>query len=70
MSAIAYTDEQVLTMLHMHDNEGKTCLEIAERYGAPKNAIVGLLFRVRKQTDQWDEDGNQNGTMPAKWWKR
>lgn len=64
------TDAQTLEALDLRDNEGWTMTQIGARFGKSKSAMIGLLSRVNKLTDASDPDGNQNGTMPRKWWKR
>lgn len=64
------TDIDLLTILHLRDHEGMLASVTGERFGRSKGAIVGALWRIDKETDASDPDGNQNGTMPPKWWAR
>jgi len=70
MSRHTWSDTQILEMLHLAECEGLTREEVARRFSTTKNAMVGLLGRINKATDESDPDGNQNGTMPERWWKR
>ena len=63
------TDEQILEVLHLHEVEGLTASEIAPRYRKTKNAILGMIFRIRTETDATD-NGHGNGSMPARWWAK
>lgn len=65
-----WTDEQILTVLDLKDNEGWTLEQIGQRYGKTRSAIAGLINRVRADEEKHDQEGIQNGTMPRKWWKR
>ena len=62
-------DEQILEILHLHEVEGLTASEIAPRFRKTKNAIVGLIYRTRTETDLTD-NGHGNGTMPPRWWAK
>lgn len=70
MGRIKWTDEDILTVLDLRDHAGMTTVEIAQRFGVGKGAIIGMLNCINKETDALDPDGNQNGTMPRKWWER
>lgn len=63
------TDEDLLTILHLHEVEGLTTTAIASRFGKSKSAICGIIFRIRTETDATD-NGHGNGTMPARWWAK
>jgi hypothetical protein len=63
-----WSDEDMLMALQLRD-EGKTMEQAGRAIGRPKNAIAGLYFRINTETAASDPDGNQNGTMPAMWWK-
>jgi len=65
-----WTDEDILTALDLYDHEGMTATAIAQRFGKSKGAVLGLFKRIRDEMNKSDPDGNQNGTMPRKWWKR
>jgi transposase len=64
-----WTDEQLLTILDLYDNEGMTFKQIGERFGVSKNAIAGLMKRLRDDTNKHFPPCNAEGTMPRKWWK-
>ena len=63
------TDEQILDILHLHEVEGLTASEIGPRFGKTKNAIFGMIFRIRTETDATDT-GHGNGSMPPRWWAK
>lgn len=70
MPAAAWTDEQILEVLHLRDHEGWSAQMVADRFNKSRNSVVGLLNRVDKAIKEYDPDGNQNGTMKPRWWKR
>jgi transposase len=69
-----WTDEQILTMLDLHANEGLSEREIAARFGVTKNVIVGLRGRVRgddrKVPDLCQRPENRDGGQGRNWWRR
>ena len=69
MNCLSLTDEQTLEVLHLHEVEGLTAAQIAPRFGKSKNAIIGIIYRTRAETDATD-NGHGNGTMPPRWWAR
>jgi hypothetical protein len=64
----AWTDQQMLHALNMRD-AGLTMAQIGKALQRPRNSIIGALHRIDTETNKHDPDGNQNGTMPAMWWK-
>lgn len=58
------TDEEILHILDLHDNEGLTFTEIGQRVGKSKSAIAGLAHRIKKVSEPSEHDG----TMPRRWW--
>lgn len=60
------TEEEILHILDLHENEGLTCEAIGNRTGRTKNSIVGMIYRIKKATKPSEHDG----TMPRKWWAR
>jgi hypothetical protein len=64
------TDHELLRALHWRDHENLTTREIGERLGRTKNAIIGALCRIERDTDQHDLSPRLNGTMPPLWWKK
>ena len=65
--AKAWTDAQILEVLHMRDHDGLSAKEIAAKTGRTKNSIVGLWNRIREN----EHDGDAgDGTMPPRWWER
>lgn len=65
-----WTDEEVLEVMHLLENEGLTRKEVATRIGRSRNAVCGLAHRVNTETDAFDETPELNGTLPPRWWKR
>jgi chromosomal replication initiation ATPase DnaA len=65
-----WSDEELLTALHLRDHQGMTTREIGERMGRPHNSVIGALKRVNSEADKHDADGIQNGTMKPLWWRR
>ena len=68
-----HSDRKVLEMLDMRDN-GKSGLEIAERYGMTRNAVIGTLHRTVDSSDKYPcecvKAKNKDGGMPNKWWAK
>ncbi len=64
------SDEQILECLHMRDHLGLTSTVIAQRMRRGRGAVIGAMSRADKGCDETDPDGNQNGTMKPRWWKR
>ena len=58
------TDAELLEMLDMRDH-GMTCDAIGKHIKASKNAVVGLLYRITKET----ESSRHDGSMPQCWWR-
>lgn len=59
----------MLMCLHLVDVMGLTRAAVARKFGRSKGSVIGMLDRVRKETNASD-NGNKNGTMPQLWWKR
>jgi hypothetical protein len=70
MAVQRWSDEQILEALHLRENVGESMQAIADHLGRSRNSVIGLMDRVIKETAASDQGGNQNGTMPEKWWKR
>jgi hypothetical protein len=66
----ALTDLQLLDALHLRDHVGLNTTQLAERFRATKGQMIGALHRITKDSQKYDADGNQNGTMKPQWWKR
>lgn len=64
------SDETLLDALHQRDHEGLNTTQLAVRFGVSRGSMIGALNRIGKETDASDPDGNQNGTMQPRWWKR
>lgn len=67
-----YTDEEVLTILHLKDNVGMLAKEIAPRFGTTRSGILGLIKRVRdaEKPCQCEKPENKEGGMGPLWWQR
>ncbi len=64
MRVLGRSDAEILHILDLRDI-GLTCSEIGERVGATKNAITGLIGRIRIDT----EPSRHDRTMPNCWWR-
>lgn len=64
------SDEALLEALHLRDHEGINTTQLAARFGVTRGSMIGALNRIGKHVDATDPDGNQNGTMPPRRWKR
>jgi DNA-binding transcriptional regulator LsrR (DeoR family) len=63
------SDEQILTVLDMFNNQHMTGPQIAKALGISRGKIAGMRDRVAKAESKSDPlYANQDGTMPAKWW--
>lgn len=60
------TDEEILHILDLHDNEGLTFVQVGQRVGKTKSAVSGLIHRIKKAS----EPSHHDGTMPRRWWVR
>lgn len=65
-----WTDEEMLEVLRLKDEEGWTAEKIGERFGVSKSAILGMIQRIRKDTDAHDLTPELNGTMDQGWIKK
>lgn len=70
MSRPGLPAETLLEALHLRDHEGLNRSQIAKKLRVSRGTIVGAFDRIDKDTDLSDPDGNQNGTVKPKWWKR
>lgn len=64
-----WTDAELLTALHLRDREGLSASQIADRMGVSRSSVLGVFFRVNRETDKHDLSPHLNGTMKADWWK-
>jgi len=62
-----WSDQEILEMLHLRDNEGLTCAEAGRRLGRGKNAVIGMWHRIARAQLPGDAG---DGTMSPRWWKR
>jgi hypothetical protein len=67
---ILWTDEDMLTALHLRDHLGMDYTAIGARFGRTKSAIAGLMKRIDDETNKADVTPHLNGTMKPMWWKR
>ncbi|WP_039983704.1 hypothetical protein [Tritonibacter mobilis] len=70
MSQRGMSDETLLEALHLKDHEGLNRTQLANRFGVTRGSMIGALNRIENDTNATDPDGNQNGTMKPRWWKR
>ncbi|GLO70300.1 hypothetical protein MACH17_18170 [Phaeobacter inhibens] len=70
MTQRGMSDEQLLNALHLRDHDGLTCGELAQRFRVSRGTMIGAMYRIDQDTDRSDPDGNKNGSMKPKWWKR
>jgi hypothetical protein len=65
-----WPEEAILEALDMRDHDGMTYGQIAKWTGRTRNSVIATLRGVDAIADKHDPDGNQNGTMPRRWWRR
>lgn len=63
-----WSDLDMILLLDLVDGEGMSVRRAAEEIGRSRNACLGMMHRIRNETACSDPDGNQNGTMPRRWW--
>lgn len=64
------SDEDLLEVLYLRDVKGLQFKEIAPHFHRTVPSLIGAVSRVNSAADDSDPDGNQNGTMPERWWQR
>lgn len=42
-----WTDDEMLTALHLMDDEGLTAEQVGRRVGRPRNSVLGIRHRVK-----------------------
>jgi GTP-sensing pleiotropic transcriptional regulator CodY len=65
-------DLRILRMLDMSDGDGLPASAIAERFGMTRNAVCGVLHRIRSAEvpdGRRLRKGNRNGDLPRGWWR-
>ena len=71
------SDAMMLDILDRVEN-GFTAAEVGARYGKSKSAVLGMVFRVRRDVDAdplprgavaASKPENMDGGMPARWWE-
>ena len=76
-----WTDEQLLDILDRAERQGQTMAEIGAHHAASRNAVAGILKRVRDDLAAseaapvprgqvrayWPE--NQDGALGPRWWE-
>lgn len=64
-------DEELLNILHLRDNVGLTASAVSKRCGRSRAAILGLEHRIRQDALSCicAKPENQDGGMPALWWR-
>lgn len=63
-----WSDDEILTVLDLHDHEGMTFLAISDIHCVSRSTIAGIVSRIKRDLDLCDPTGHLNGTMPRKWW--
>lgn len=66
----AWTDEEVLEVLHLRDHHGLSAARIARRLGVSRFVITGLWRAINRAEQRFDAAGVGNGTLAPKWWVR
>ncbi|MBT9385510.1 hypothetical protein KM176_16670 [Pseudooceanicola sp. CBS1P-1] len=64
-----WADEEILQVLHLRDHDKLPMRDIATSFGVSRASIIGMTNRISIELERTDPDGNQNGTMPPKWWQ-
>jgi hypothetical protein len=68
----AWSDTDILNALDMVEREGRTCAAAGRALGYNKNAVIGMLRRVRLELaavpDLACKPENRDGGMPPRWW--
>lgn len=69
-----WTDEEILTILHLREVDGMKTPDIGRKYGKGRGAILGLIARVNAATDKIPckcrKKANKDGGMKPRWWAR
>jgi len=67
-----WTDYQLLTVMQLI-HTGHSCGQAGAAIGRTKNAVIGMMRRVRAQTDKVAcervKPDNINGGMAREWWR-
>lgn len=67
-------DLELLNILDLHERQGLTAAQVAERMGGSRSSILGKVHRVRCDADATPchaaRPENQDGGMPERWWAR
>lgn len=70
---IKWSEEEILMMLSLADEKNMSAQRIALRMSTIKgenitrSAVLGIMFRVRKETDLAFPDRSDDGTMSKEW---
>lgn len=68
-----WTDERMLTALHLFDNEGLAASVICRRLGVSRSSVLGMMHRVRaddaKVADRCTDPANRDRGMGPLWWQ-
>lgn len=74
MARSDWTDEEILTILHLRDVDRMKTPDIGRRFGVSRSTILGLLHRVKKAADavpcKCRKKANKDGGMKPRWWVR
>lgn len=69
VAAPQHDDGQVLELLYLTEALGLTALQAGKKLGMSRSAALGLIKRIRDDTDKHDASPHLNGTMPPRWWE-
>lgn len=66
-----WTDEMILSALHLRDQEGLSAEQIGGRFGASRSAVCGVFKRIAdaELPCECERPENRDGGMPAGWWR-
>ena len=67
ISRDAWSDAEMLEMLHLREIDGLSCAQAGERIGRNKNEVIGMHNRIGAAQEP---GGAGDGTMPPRWWQR
>jgi len=77
MGAVKHTradDERLLQMMHLHDVEGLSYGQIAERFVLSRSSVAGYIRRVKSEADLVTSEcvapENMDGGMGVRWWAK
>lgn len=66
MRTAPWTDAEMLEALYMRDSQGMTFERIGKKLGRSKNSVIGMLHRIKAETERSKHDGK----MGPRWWAK